>query len=71
MPDPTTETETPARPLSRRALLAGVGVVAASPAAALLLGAGGSSGAARSRPSGGTAAVLGAPAGVRRVPVVE
>ncbi|WP_264029283.1 multicopper oxidase domain-containing protein [Cellulosimicrobium sp. SH8] len=46
MPDPTTETETPARPLSRRALLAGAGVVAASPAAALLLGAGGSVAAA-------------------------
>lgn len=42
MSAPTTDGESPTKPLSRRSLLIGAGVVAASPAAALVLGSGGS-----------------------------
>ncbi len=60
MTDPTTttdptETDPPPRSLSRRALIAGAGVVATSPAIALLLGAQGSVAAVPAGPAGSAA----------------
>lgn len=70
MSAPTTDGESPTKPLSRRSLLVGAGVVAASPAAALVLGSGGSVvAAAPAAAAGSTAAapVAAAASGTRKI----